>query len=74
MSEIVTFRLDKESKNKAKRYKVNISRVAREALRLEIARMEREELLEELRGMKKILKKIQPEEIVRAVRESRDER
>ena len=57
MSGIVTFRLDRETKNKARLYKVNISGIAREALRREIARRERDELLEELKGMKTILKK-----------------
>ncbi len=74
MSDVVTVRLDKEIREKAKRYKVNISQVAREALRGEIARKEREELLDDLGAMKRILKKIPSEEIVQALRESRDER
>lgn len=74
MSDVVTVRLDKEIREKAKRYKVNISQVAREALREEIARKEREELLDDLGAMKRILKKIPSEEIVQALRESRDER
>ena len=74
MSVVVTVRLDREIREKAKRYKVNISQVAREALREEIARKEREELLDDLGTMKRILKKIPSEEIVQALRESRDER
>ena len=74
MSDVVTVRLDHEIREKAKRYKVNISQVAREALREEIARKEREELLDDLGAMKRILKKIPSEEIVQALRESRDER
>ena len=74
MTGTVVVRVDEELKRKAKAYNVNISEVVRSALRDEVQKRERSELISALERAKKALSKVPDEEIVRAVRETRDER
>jgi len=74
MTETVVVRVDRELKRKAHAYNLNISEVVRSALRDEIERREREDLVASLGRAKKALSKVSDEDIVRAVRETRDER
>jgi antitoxin CcdA len=74
MSEVVTVRVDKTLKKKIKKYKINVSKITREALEEEIKKKERQELANAVSEMKTILNKIPDDEIVRAIRESRDQR
>ncbi len=74
MTEIVTVRVDKNLKKKIKKYKISVSKITREALEEEIKKKEREELVRAITEMKTILQKIPDEEVVRAIRESRDQR
>ncbi len=74
MTETVVVRLDEELKKKAKAYNVNISEVVRSALRDEIRKRERSELIAALGRAKKALSKVPDDEIVKAVRETRDDR
>ncbi len=74
MSEVIVVRVEKTLKERLKKYRINISHTTREALELEVKKFEREELNKRLREMKALLSKIPDEEIVRAVRESRDQR
>jgi len=67
-------RVDEELKRKAKAYNVNISEVVRSALRDEVQKRERRELISALERAKKALSKVPDEDIVRAIRETRDER
>ena len=53
---------------------VRVSARVSKNLKEELERKEREELLDDLRTMERILKKIPSEEIVQALRESRDKR
>jgi len=74
MTETVVVRVDEELKRKAKAYNVNISEVVRSALRDEVQKRERKELISALERAKKALSKVPDDEIVKAIRETRDNR
>ena len=74
MSEVVTVRVDKVLKEKIRKYRISISKITREALEEEIEKHERQELANAISEMKTLLNKIPDDEIVRAIRESRDQR
>jgi ferredoxin-fold anticodon binding domain-containing protein len=73
-TEIVTVRVNKNLKEKTRKYKINVSKTVRVALEAEIKKREQEELSHALSDIKIILQKIPDEEIVKAIRESRDQR
>ena len=58
MTETVVVRVDEELKRKAKTYNVNISEVVRSALRDEVQKRERRELISALERAKKALSKV----------------
>lgn len=74
MTEVLTIRVDKELKKKLKKYKISVSKITRKALEQEISIHEKQELLVAVNEMKTLLQKIPDEEIVKAIRESRDQR
>ncbi|MGD6807733.1 MAG: type II toxin-antitoxin system CcdA family antitoxin [Candidatus Bathyarchaeia archaeon] len=74
MTEIVTVRVKKSLKEKTRKYNINVSKTVRAALEAEIKKHEQEELSQALNDIKTILQKIPDEEIVKAIRESRDQR
>ena len=74
MSEVLTLRVDKALKGKIRKYKISVSKIARQALEEEIRKRERQELTDAIIEMKTLLEKIPDEEIIKAVRESRDQR
>ena len=74
MTGTVVVRVDEQLKKKARAYNVNISEVVRSALEQEVQRREMRELISALERAKKALSKVPDEEIVKAVRETRDER
>lgn len=74
MSEVLTVRVDKALKEKIRKYKINISKITRQALEEEIKKRERQELTGAIIEMKTLLEKIPDEEIIKAVRDSRDQR
>jgi post-segregation antitoxin (ccd killing protein) len=74
MSEIVTVRVKKSLKEKIKKYRISISKTVREALEDEVKKRENAELVNAISEMKLVLEKVPDDEIVRAVRESRDQR
>jgi len=74
MTETVVVRVDEELKRKAKAYNVNISQVVRSALRDEVKKRERSELISALERAKKALSRVPDDEIVKAIRETRDSR
>ena len=68
-------RVDEELKKKAKAYNVNISELVRSALRDEVQKRERRrELISALGRAKKALSKVSDNEIIKAVRETREDR
>jgi post-segregation antitoxin (ccd killing protein) len=74
MSEVLTLRVDKALKGKIRKYKISVSKIARQAIEEEIGKRERQELTDAIIEMKTLLEKIPDEEIIKAVRESRDQR
>ncbi len=74
MSEIVTVRVKKSLKEKIKKYRISISKTVRDALEDEVKKSEMAELVNAINEMKLILNKVPDDEIVRAIRESRDQR
>jgi antitoxin component of RelBE/YafQ-DinJ toxin-antitoxin module len=74
MTGTVVVRVDEELKKKAKAYNVNISEVVRSALKEEVQKRERRELVSAFERAKEVLSKVPDEDIVKAIRETRDER
>ncbi len=70
----VTAKIPIELKKKLTKLGVNVSGLMREALRLEVERLERERLRKLAQEAGEILQKIPAEEIVEAVRASRENR
>ena len=71
---ILTIRVKKNLKEKAKKFKIDISKTLRSALEEEIKKREEQELSKALMDIKDILQKIPDQEIVKTIRESRDQR
>lgn len=71
MTEMVTLRVDEETKRKIKRYGIRVSEIARTAIVDEIRRRERQEALQDLKRMKEILAKVDMKRVVGHVREDR---
>jgi len=74
MSEIMTVRLSKELKQKIKKFNINVSEFVRNALREEVEKREREALLSSLVEARQVLSKLNDEQIVEAIRSSREGR
>jgi post-segregation antitoxin (ccd killing protein) len=74
MSEVITVRVKKSLKEKIRKHKINVSKTVREALEDEVKKRENAELAQAINQMKAILEKIPDDEIVKAIRESRDQR
>lgn len=76
MSNAVTIsaKIPKELKEKLHRMGVNVSRLIRNALEEEVKRREEAQLREDASEVSQILKNVPEEEIVKLVRETRDER
>lgn len=74
MSEIITVRVKKSLKAKIKKYGINVSKTVREVLEDEVKKRENAELSQAISEMKTVLENIPDEEIIKAVRESRDQR
>ncbi len=72
MSITVSAKVDRMVVEKAKKYGINISEVMKEALKREVERREREELLKKLKRAGEILRKIPEEEIARLIRDDRE--
>lgn len=74
MTEIVTLRIDEQTKRKIKRLGIPVSQVARTAILREIERVENEEALRALKRMKEILRKVDMRRVVEHIREDRQAR
>lgn len=74
MTEMITLRVDEETKRKIKRYSIPVSNVARTAIMNEIERREREETLQALKKMRRILDKVDINRIVEHIRKDRETR
>jgi post-segregation antitoxin (ccd killing protein) len=71
LTEIVTLRIDEETKLKVKRLGISVSKVARSAILREIEAKEREEALDALRKMRQILRKVDMRTVVEDIRQDR---
>jgi len=74
MTEMVTLRIDEETKRKVKRYGIHVSQVARAAILQEIERKEREEALQAFRRMREILREVDTKRVAEHIREDRSAR
>ncbi len=74
MSEVITVRVNKTLKEKVRKHRINVSRIVREALEDEVKKRENAELSQAVTQMKAVLQTIPDDEIVKAIRESRDQR
>ena len=74
MSEVLTVRVDRVLKEKIRKYRISASKIARHALEEEIKKHETQEMADAVSEMKTLLSKIPDNEILRVVRESRDQR
>jgi post-segregation antitoxin (ccd killing protein) len=75
MSTVISAKVPKKLKEKAKRYGLKIGEVVRKALEEEVKKIEEEKLSKELKELSSSLKgRITKEDVVKAVRSSRDER
>ena len=74
MSEVLTVRVDRVLKEKIRKYRISASKIARHALEEEIKKHETQEITGAVSEMKTLLSKIPDDEILRVLRESRDQR
>jgi hypothetical protein len=73
-TDVITVRVKKCLKAKVRKHKIDISKTVREALEDEVKKREDAEFLRNIVQLKAFLQNIPDEEIVRAIRESRDQR
>lgn len=75
MSSAISAKVPKKLKEKAKRYGLKIGEIVRKALEEEVKKVEEEKLSKDLEELSSSLKgRITKDDIVKAVRSSRDER
>ncbi|MEM2186431.1 MAG: type II toxin-antitoxin system CcdA family antitoxin [Thermofilaceae archaeon] len=67
-------KIDRELREKLRKYGIPVSRLIRRALEEEVERAEEEEVRKALGRVGEVLEKIPPEELAALVRESREER
>lgn len=72
MSENISAKVPSKLKEKAKKYGVNISEVARKALEEQVREIEKKRLKQKMKELEKI-EEITKEDVVKAVRETREE-
>jgi Ulp1 family protease len=70
----VSTKIPKQLKDKIRRLKIKPSKILRKALEEEVKKKEVEELKEELKKLKPALEGISMDDIVKSVREDRDNR
>lgn len=74
MSTVVTAKIPKELKEKARRYGIKISQTFRDALEQKIRDVEEQRTANKINKLRKSIGQIDKDDIVKAVRASRDER
>lgn len=74
MSEIVTVRVDKHTKEKVRKFRINVSHTLRNALQAEIQRREDDEMRNALKDAGRLLRKIPDRDLARIMKQSRDKR
>ena len=74
MSDLVTVRVDKETKQKIKKLNIDVSDTVRSALQKEIERKEKEKLMDSLAVAGRLLRKIPDKQLARIIKESKESR
>ena len=72
--ETVSARITPELKEKIDKYNVKTSEVIRQALEEEVRKRELKELKQQVKELQPLMKKFTTEEVVRMIREDRDQR
>ena len=70
----VSTKIPKQLKEKIQRFKIKPSKILRKALEDEVKRREVEELKEEIKKLKPTLEKVSMDDIVKSIREDRENR
>jgi antitoxin CcdA len=70
----VSTKITKQLKEKIEHYKIKPSKVLRKALEEEVKKREVEELKKEIDQLKPVLEKISIDDVVKSIREDRDNR
>jgi len=70
----VSAKIPKQLKEKMRRLKIKPSKIMRKALEEEVKRRELEDLKEEISKLKPILEKVTMEDVVKCIREDRENR
>ncbi|MBO3754597.1 MAG: type II toxin-antitoxin system CcdA family antitoxin [Candidatus Brockarchaeota archaeon] len=70
----VSAKIDRELREKLRKYGIPVSKVVRKALEEEVRRVEEEEVRKALQRIGGVLEKIPSEEIAALIREGREER
>jgi antitoxin CcdA len=73
-TETVTGKITPQQKEILQKHGVNISKLVREAVEQEVKRIKKEEQRKALKEASQVLKKIPPQELVKIIRENRDQR
>jgi post-segregation antitoxin (ccd killing protein) len=73
-TETVSFRLSKELKDLAKKYGLNVSKIAKEKVEEELEKLQKEERKKMLEKAADVLEDVTKQDIVTAVRKSREAR
>ncbi len=74
MTKLVSIRVDERILAEAKRLKINYSEVMRESLKNEIERRNDKEFLESLFRIHRMLKNVDPDQLLSDLRKDRDQR
>ncbi len=74
MTKLVSVRVDEKTLAEAKRLKINFSEVMRESLESEIERRNERDFLESLSKIRKLLKSVDRNQLLKDLRKDRDER
>lgn len=70
---LITVRVPKQLRDEARKYGINISKVVKKALMEEINKRRLKEINELQKSARKIIKKLSKEQIIEAIRETRNE-
>jgi antitoxin CcdA len=70
----VSTKIPKQLKEKIKKFKIKPAKILRKALEDEVRKREVEELKEELERLKPVLEKLSMDDVVKSIRDDRDNR
>jgi post-segregation antitoxin (ccd killing protein) len=73
-TDVISIRIDKNLKEKAKELRINIKDVVERALKEEIEKKKREKIKKLAEKLSELMKNVTPEEFARLVKETRYER